>query len=85
MTKWSFSLLLLPLALWGCGNSVCEDAQDHINECLEGAAPATADEPDCDDKNECKAECAVAAPCEAFTDGTSQANQNYQDCVNGCG
>ena len=84
MTKWSLSLLLISVGLLAC-SSVCEDAQDRINECLQGAVPSTAQGPDCNSTNECKAECAVDAPCDAFTDSASQAAKDYKTCVDGCG
>ncbi|RLB50441.1 MAG: hypothetical protein DRI90_23735 [Deltaproteobacteria bacterium] len=77
------SVLVCSLGLWGCGN-VCEEALDHVNQCLQVTVEDSGEAPECDDTDECKADCALEAPCEAFVDDTSAAADTYQACVSGC-
>ncbi len=71
------------VGLWGCSNP-CEEALEHVNDCLQADSSDSEEEPECDDEAECKADCALAAPCEAFIVGHSMAAQDYRSCMDGC-
>jgi hypothetical protein len=74
-------LMVVGLALGGCGNNECEDAVDKFKECglpVEG----TSGDGDCSGVGECYAKCVNAASCEEIksTTGTT----NFDKCTTAC-
>ena len=73
-------LMVVGLALGGCGNNECEDAADKIKEC--GGQTGSGDTGDCSGASECVAKCINAASCAEIKG--SDVNSNYYKCTTAC-
>lgn len=74
-------LMVVGLALGGCGNNECEDAVDKFKECnvpVEG----TSDGGDCSGAGECVAKCVNAASCDEIK--STDVNGKYYKCFTAC-
>lgn len=72
-TGWRcFCLLALLLSMPGCGGeTVCDKATKHIEEC--GATNLKPKESECGESGQCSAQCILDAPCEDLRTGTQWA------------
>ncbi|WP_104982661.1 hypothetical protein [Sorangium cellulosum] len=75
--------LALAMALGsGCGG-VCDEAEDHMEECGYHGSGLT-DEAACEGAARCASACAAEVPCGAF-DGTDRAAfERYMKCLDTC-
>jgi hypothetical protein len=75
-------LMVVGLALGGCGNNECEDAADKVKDCginVEGSK----DSGDCSGVAECASKCINAASCEDLK--STDLNNSYLKCTLACG
>jgi hypothetical protein len=73
-------LVVAALALGGCGNNACEDANDKIEECKPAGYRTISEE--CSGKIECNAKCINDATCDELK--SSDNNSKYTACVVKC-
>lgn len=77
-------LMVVGLALGGCGNNDCEDAADKIKECkLEGSDVKVDGGGDCSGASECLAKCVNDSSCADLTSG--DLNNKFYQCFAKCG
>ena len=72
-------MMALSLAAAGCGNNVCEDAADKLDECgfdLGDSQPSDDEASECNDRNECRSNCLNAASCEDIKAWHEEAAEN---------
>lgn len=74
-------LMVVGLALGGCGNNECEDAADKIKECGI-TTQGSGDSGDCSGTAECAAKCINNASCEELKG--NDLNSNYFKCAAAC-
>jgi hypothetical protein len=76
-------LMVVGLALGGCGNNDCEDAADKVKECGITNTSGSGDTSDCSGKAECNSKCINDASCDEMK--TLDLNGKFLKCVAACG
>lgn len=75
-------LMVVGLALGGCGNNECEDAADKFKEC--GVTDSTGSgSGDCSGASECFAKCVNSSSCEDLK--STSLDSKFLKCVTACG